>query len=246
MANAIANNNDLSGVLVVAGSAQTTATTAITNAATALTTANTAQTTATGAQTTANNAQTTANSAQATANQVNNYFFGGTVSGGHTTWANGGAGISILSSAFFTFNSAGGFSVSGSTASFAGITGTSLSISGSKTFKIEDPSDPSKSIIYYCTESPKVVLQDFGTGTLVAGTVTITVDPTFSRVTEDILRATATPTGDCKGLYISAVAVDRSSFTVKECQGGTSNVSFNWMAWATRNGYMNAPVNPSN
>lgn len=246
MSNTIASGSDLAAVLSTANSAQTTASTAQTTATTAQSSAATATSNAAAAQTTANSAQSTANSAQATANQVNNYFFGGTVSGGHTTWANGGAGISILSSAFFTFNSAGGFSVSGSTATFAGITGTSLSISGSKTFKIEDPADSSKSIIYYCTESPKVALQDFGTGTLVAGTATITLDPTFSRVTEDVLRSTVTPTGDCKGLYISDVAADRSSFTVKECQGGTSNVSFNWMAWATRIGYTNAPVNPSN
>lgn len=234
MSNAIASNNDLTGVLGVASSAQTTANTAQSTATTAQTTANTAQTTANTAQTTANNAQTTANNANALANQINNDLFGGTISGGHTTWSGGGGGITISGGAFFN--------MSGNTTSLSSLNVSGAITAGTKDFWIADPADPTKGIRYASVEAPKVTLQDSGTAQLVNGQVTVTMDPTFSRVTEGALMAVATATGDCKGLYIASVAVDRSSFTVKECQGGTSNVSLNWMAWATRSGFTGRAV----
>jgi hypothetical protein len=43
---------------------------------------------------------------------------------------------------------------------------------------------------------------------------------------------TATPNGDCNGLYIASV--DAKGFTVKELMGGTSSASISWISVGNR------------
>jgi hypothetical protein len=96
---------------------------------------------------------------------------------------------------------------------------------------------------YYSVESPAVLLMDAGEGQLVDGIAQVDLHSTFSRVTDGrvVLRAVATPMGDCNGLYIEAASADRALFVVRECKSGQSNVKFNWIAWAVRIGYADAP-----
>jgi len=228
---------------------------AATNGQDILTAVNTALANAATASANATTANNNATNALNTANNITN----GTVSSWNTNWTGGiifGNNV-ILRGVNSYFKMEGGWEYQNG-AQFVGqvafngfqFTGqlggtlslTNLTTSGSKSFAIDDPSDGTKTIRYTCVESPKVLVEDAGDAQLSNGQATITLDATFSRVSEGALRATVTPTGDCKGLYVASVAADRSSFVVRECQGGTSNVGFNWRAWATRLGYVDFPV----
>lgn len=92
--------------------------------------------------------------------------------------------------------------------------------------------------LLYSIESPEVWFEDFGHGTLVNGETTINLDQLFLETVfiddEHPMIVTVTPEGDCKGLY---VVPGKTSFTVKELGGGTSNVSFSFRITCKRNNY---------
>lgn len=91
-------------------------------------------------------------------------------------------------------------------------------------------------VTMFATEAPEVLFQDYGQGQLINGIATIAIDPTFaSNVTIDEnhpLRVFVQLEGDCKGVFITNKSA--SGFTVKELDGGTSNVSFTYTIVANR------------
>lgn len=259
MPNTVAGGNDLNGVLGVANNAQSTANTA-------QSTASTAQSTANNAQSTANSASSTANSAYSLA--TNAFYANGTTNliGKAPTWYACCSPMNIQKQDV-TIKEVGGLSTShfdannGACRTNAGLWGTewynysgaagsnltahgNLSVTGTKPFVMVDPADSTKTIRYYALEAPSILLMDAGEGSLISGQATISLHSTFSRVTDPavVLRVVVTPNGDCNGIFVQNAAADRSSFTVKECQNGTSNTGFNWIAWAVRVGYANQPV----
>ena len=89
----------------------------------------------------------------------------------------------------------------------------------------------------YAIESPQNWFEDFGSGQLANGTVTIELEPTFAQTvnTDMNYHVYLTPNGDCKGLYVTAKTA--GSFEVHELGEGTSNISFDYRIVAERKGY---------
>lgn len=93
-----------------------------------------------------------------------------------------------------------------------------------------------KPIIMFATEAPEVLFQDYGIGKLFNGKAVIKIDPNFSKNIQvnlnHPLKVFVQLEGDCKGVYVTEKSSE--GFTVKELQGGMSNVSFSWQIVATR------------
>lgn len=96
--------------------------------------------------------------------------------------------------------------------------------------------NPNEKKTMFAAEAPEVLFEDYGTGQLVNGTATIQIDPIFSRnihvSSEKPLKVFIQLEGDCNGVYVTNKSAN--GFTVKELQGGTSNVSFSWHIVANR------------
>jgi hypothetical protein len=88
-------------------------------------------------------------------------------------------------------------------------------------------------------QSPENWFEDFGSGMLTNGTITVTLDPTFGQTVNTGIEyhVFLTPKGDCKGLYVANE--NARGFDVRELGGGTSNVAFDYRVVAKRLGYEN-------
>lgn len=90
--------------------------------------------------------------------------------------------------------------------------------------------------ILFAPESPEIVFQDYGIGKLVNGQTRIELDPILKRSLQidenNPLKVYVTLEGECNGVFVTNKTAD--GFTVKELQGGTSNVSFSWQIVANR------------
>lgn len=88
----------------------------------------------------------------------------------------------------------------------------------------------------YSVQSPENWIEDFGTGTLFGGVVTINLDPTFARTisSKADYHVFLTPAGECEGLYVAGRSA--TSFEVRELKRGTSNVQFDYRIVAHRKG----------
>lgn len=93
-----------------------------------------------------------------------------------------------------------------------------------------------KKHIMFAPEAPEILFQDYGVGKLVNGEVRIEIDPILAKnifVDESHpLKVFVQLKGDCKGVYVTDES--NTGFTVKELQGGTSNVSFSYQIVANR------------
>ena len=93
-----------------------------------------------------------------------------------------------------------------------------------------------KLVALTCPEAPEDLFQDYGSGTLVNGTVHITIDPILSKniIVNDQhpLRVFVQPEGNCNGVYVTNKT--QNGFDVVEMNNGQSNVSFSWALTATR------------
>tara|TARA_R110000850_G_scaffold182360_1_gene307832 strand:- start:94797 stop:97034 length:2238 start_codon:yes stop_codon:yes gene_type:complete len=132
-----------------------------------------------------------------------------------------------------------GGSTSNSTYSYVGArrNGTNYKVLGTGTVStIVDGINPNEKKTMFAAEAPEVLFEDYGTGQLVNGTATIQIDPIFSRnihvSNEKPLKVFIQLEGDCNGVYVTNKSAN--GFTVKELQGGTSNVSFSWHIVANR------------
>jgi hypothetical protein len=85
----------------------------------------------------------------------------------------------------------------------------------------------------YSLESPESWFEDFGSGQLSGGQATVSLETDFASIVHtDAYRVFLTPDNDCKGLYVTGRS--GGSFTVRELQGGTSNVGFDYRVVAKR------------
>jgi len=96
-----------------------------------------------------------------------------------------------------------------------------------------------RKVALYSMQSPENWFEDFGSGSLSNGAVTIKLDPTFAQTvnTGTEYHVFLTPNGDSKGLYVSQKSA--TSFEVREQGGGSSNVAFDYRIVAKRSGYEN-------
>ncbi len=99
---------------------------------------------------------------------------------------------------------------------------------------VEDTNGDRK--VMFASEAPEVLFEDYGTGQLVNGSATISIDPIF---TNNIVVDQSHPLkvfiqleGDCNGVYVTNKSAN--GFTVKELQNGSSNVSFSYHIVANR------------
>ena len=97
--------------------------------------------------------------------------------------------------------------------------------------------DDGKKVLLYAMESPEYWFEDFGTAQLVNGRAVVQLENVFAQTVNTGMGyyVFLTPTGNCKGLYISRQ--DRDSFEVRELGGGTSSISFYYRIVAKRRGY---------
>jgi hypothetical protein len=83
--------------------------------------------------------------------------------------------------------------------------------------------------------SPSSVVEDFGRARLVGGAATVELDRQFAElVSGNDYAVFLTPNGDSKGLYVSNKSA--STFEVREQQGGTTSLDFDYRIVAKRSG----------
>jgi len=112
---------------------------------------------------------------------------------------------------------------------------------GTKDFVQPHPTDPSKVIVYASLEGGEAGTYYRGSARLDHGTAVIELPAHFSLVTEEEgLTVQVTPREDCNGLYVAEVTT--TSIVVKELQGGTSNVRFDFFINGIRAGYADYEV----
>jgi hypothetical protein len=108
---------------------------------------------------------------------------------------------------------------------------------GSVNFVQNHPTNKDQVIVYAAPEGDEVATYTRGTGKLVGGEARIQLGETFKWVTNPDIGLTAylTPRGDCKGLYVASLST--SELVVKELQGGTSDIAFDFMVYGLRIGF---------
>ncbi len=134
----------------------------------------------------------------------------------------------------YVFATVGNFFVGGNcTIDSAG----DLACSGTKSAVV--PVSNNRQVALYAVEAPENWFEDFGSGQLVNGAATITLERTFTETVNLKLdyHVFLTPNGNCKGLYVQQKSP--SSFEVRELGDGTSNVMFDYRIVAKRLGYEN-------
>lgn len=151
-------------------------------------------------------------------------YFGGYFSGGNE-------GIAANPSYAFVglrYNPAGNGGSNGSTTDYK-IVGT-----GSVSTLITDNDNTPR--ILFAPEAPEIVFQDYGVGQLQNGEAQIKLDPVLQKGifvdSQHPLKVFVTLEGDCNGVYVTNKSSE--GFTVKELNGGSSNVPFSWQIVASR------------
>ncbi len=91
--------------------------------------------------------------------------------------------------------------------------------------------------------SPENWVEDLGRGTLVEGKAVMEIEPLFAQTVNlaEEYHVFLTPLGDCNGLYVSRMTP--TSFEVRELNGGTSSISFDYRIVAKRQGYEGMRMN---
>ena len=106
-----------------------------------------------------------------------------------------------------------------------------LTVTGAKSAAV--PHQDGTYRVLYSLEAPESWFEDFGSGEIQGGTARVEIDPAFvEMIVPDSYHVFVTPLGDCRGLYLSKKS--RSSFEVKELQGGKSSLSFDYRIVAKR------------
>ena len=80
-------------------------------------------------------------------------------------------------------------------------------------------------------------MEDFGSGSLSGGSVTVTIDAAFAEtVSRDAsYKVFLTPNGESKGLYV--INKTATSFEVREAGGGTASIGFDYRIVSKRRGF---------
>ena len=84
----------------------------------------------------------------------------------------------------------------------------------------------------YAVTSTEAIVYSKGSIQLVNGTAHVSFDNEYAMLLGDSPIVTATPNGECNGLYIAST--DESGFVVKELMNGSSNATISWIAVGNR------------
>jgi hypothetical protein len=98
--------------------------------------------------------------------------------------------------------------------------------------QIELVDNGNEKVAAYSVTSTELTIYKKGKATLVNGSVFIPFDNNYSSLLADIPVVTVSAMGLCNGLYIASV--DKNGFTVKELNGGSSNVNISWISVGDR------------
>ena len=95
----------------------------------------------------------------------------------------------------------------------------------------------SRMVNMYAVEAADNWFEDAGSGQLVNGSTTISLDQVFAQTVNGDLdyHVFLTPNGDCEGLYVTKKGAQ--GFEVHELHGGHSNVAFDYRIMARRKGF---------
>jgi hypothetical protein len=111
-----------------------------------------------------------------------------------------------------------------------------FTVSGTKNFAQDHPTDPTKTIVYTCLEGPENGTYVRGSGRLTEGEAVIQLPSHFKLVTSETgLTAQVTPREECNGLYV--VRVTPSEVEVREMAEGKSNAAFDFFVNGVRLGF---------
>lgn len=97
-----------------------------------------------------------------------------------------------------------------------------------KRLRLRHRTDTGRQVLAYGSESARATLENAGSARLVGGVADVALDPTFGATIDrsSAYRVFLTPTGDTRGLYVSAKTP--AGFQVREIQGGRSTISFDY------------------
>ncbi len=84
----------------------------------------------------------------------------------------------------------------------------------------------------YAVTSAEVTMYAKGSAQLVNGEAYISFENSYASLLGENPIVTVSPNGNCNGVYIASV--DKKGFTVKEMNGGTSNVQISWISVGNR------------
>ncbi len=103
------------------------------------------------------------------------------------------------------------------------------------------PSPEGGNVDMFGQVAPEILVNDYGTGTLVKGFCHIVIDPVFSNniisTKDHPIKIFIQLEGDCNGVYVTNKSV--FGFDVIELKGGVSDVSFSWSITANRKDVIN-------
>jgi hypothetical protein len=96
--------------------------------------------------------------------------------------------------------------------------------------------DSGKPVAVHGITSPENWIEDFGSGSLSGGAMHISFDPGFLATVNTSVgyHVFLTPKGDSKGLYVTNEGP--AGFDVRESNGGTSDIAFDYRIVGKRNG----------
>ena len=94
-----------------------------------------------------------------------------------------------------------------------------------------------RKVALYAMESPENWFEDFGSGKIVNGAITVKLEPLFAQTVNVGMdyKVFLTPNGDCKGLYVTNKTP--TGFDVRELGGGNASVDFDYRIIARRKGH---------
>jgi hypothetical protein len=111
-----------------------------------------------------------------------------------------------------------------------------LSVKGKKEFIQDDPTDPTKQIVFVALEGPEAGTYTRGLAQLQGGEATVTLPDYFAKVTSETgLTAIANCLDECNGLRI--LRVSPTQLIVKETQNGKSSARFYFFVQGVRRGF---------
>jgi hypothetical protein len=140
-------------------------------------------------------------------------------------------------------NETGAFIVLASPGSCSIADGGDLNCSGTKSASVQVANEER---LLYAVESPGVWFEDFGSGALVGGQATVTIEPLFGKTVNlsADYHVFLTPLGDCNGLYVAEKTA--TGFSVRELNGGAASIAFDYRIVAKRAGYEDVRMEISN
>ncbi len=118
----------------------------------------------------------------------------------------------------------------------ANFTGTSYKIVGTGSVSTIVETPDKKKVTMFCSESPEILLTDYGIGQLIEGKIHISLDPVFtSNIVVDgdnPMKVFIQLEGECNGVFVTNKSA--AGFDVVELNGGTSDTQFSWSVVANR------------